>query len=132
MDKKIGFSIIVATLMIAAAMLYTKSSRGPANEAKQEPLLATIENGMQVIDIAARGGYSPRLVKARAGVTTTLRMTTSETYDCSLSLVIPKLSYKKFLSSNGVEEIVIPPEKAKGTINGLCSMGMYSFKIVFE
>lgn len=132
MDKKIGLSIIAATLMIAAALLYTNTQKESVGEQNQEPILATIENGVQIVDITARGGYSPRAVLAKAGLPTTLRVTTAETYDCSLSLVIPKLKYQKFLDSNGTQEILIPAEKAKGTINGLCSMGMYSFKIIFE
>lgn len=93
---------------------------------------ASIVEGVQYIDISAKGGYSPRIVSAKAGVPTTLRVATRGTFDCSASLVIPALSYQKFLPASGVEEIQIPAEKAQGTLQGLCSMGMYSFKVVFE
>jgi Cu+-exporting ATPase len=132
MDKKIGISILIATLIIAGAFVYSGKRSQTGENSGTQTINAVIENGVQIVDITARGGYSPRVVKAKAGVATTLRVTTKETYDCSVSLVIPKLKYEKFLSSNGVEEIKIPAEKATGTINGLCSMGMYSFKIVFE
>ena len=62
---------------------------------------------------------------------TILRMKTSGTFDCSASLVIPKLSYQKFLQPSGTEEINIPSEQAQGTMQGLCSMGMYNFQIKF-
>ncbi len=89
-------------------------------------------DGKQVIDIRAKGGYSPRVVTAKAGVETLLRMNTSGTFDCSASLVIPKLSYQKFLQPEGTEDIVISAEQAQGTLQGLCSMGMYNFQIRFE
>lgn len=129
MQKRIALSIIVATIIIAGALLYGSASRD-RNLTGAVP--ATESGGVQVIDIAARAGYTPRLSVAKAGVETVLRVSTKETYDCSVSLVIPKLKYQKFLPPNGVEEIRIPAAQAKGTLNGLCSMGMYSFKIVFQ
>ncbi len=129
MDKKIGLAIIIAALFIGGAILYR--SGGSASTAGA--IRATTDaSGQQIIDITARGGYSPRLIAAKAGVPTTLRVRTADTYDCSVSLVIPKLSYRKFLNSSGTEEIAIPADKATGTLNGVCGMGMYSFKVVFE
>lgn len=93
---------------------------------------AVVVDGKQIIDITAKGGYSPRVVVAKAGVPTILRMTTSGTFDCSASVVIPKLSYQKFLPSTGTTEIEIPAEKAQGTLQGLCAMGMYNFQITFQ
>lgn len=93
---------------------------------------AVIVDGKQIIDITAKGGYSPRVVVAKAGVPTVLRMVTNGTFDCSASVVIPKLSYQKFLEPTGVTEIAIPAEQAQGTLQGLCAMGMYNFQIKFE
>lgn len=93
---------------------------------------AVIVDGKQIIDITAKGGYLPRVVTAKAGVPTVLRMNTSGTFDCSASLVIPRLSYQKFLQPSGSEDIAIAPEQARGTLQGLCAMGMYSFKVIFE
>jgi Cu+-exporting ATPase len=93
---------------------------------------ATIVDGKQLIDITAKGGYSPRVVVAKAGVPTILRVTTNGTFDCSASVVIPKLSYQKFLKSSGTEDIAISAEQAQGTLQGLCAMGMYNFQIKFE
>jgi plastocyanin domain-containing protein len=96
------------------------------------PTVAIMVDGKQIIDITARGGYSPRIVLAKAGVPTVLRVTTSGTFDCSASVVIPQLSYQKFLRPSGTEEIAIPAEQAQGTLQGLCSMGMYNFQIKFQ
>lgn len=93
---------------------------------------AVIVDGKQFIDITAKGGYSPNVITAKAGMPTVLRVATNGTFDCSASVVIPKLSYQKFLPPSGTENIVISAEQATGTLNGLCSMGMYSFQIKFE
>jgi len=61
-----------------------------------------------------------------------LKISTNGTYDCSSSLVIPSLNYRKFLQPTGVEEITIPKDKAIGKLRGLCGMGMYSFEIRFQ
>jgi len=71
-------------------------------------------------------------VVAKAGIPTMLRINTNGTFDCSASVVIPKLSYQKFLQPSGTEDIEITAEKAQGTLQGLCSMGMYNFQIKFQ
>ena len=89
-------------------------------------------NGTQVIDLLAKNGYSPNLIAAKAGMPTTLRVKTDGTYDCSASLTVPQLGYRKFLQPTGSEDIAISAQQAHGTLNGVCSMGMKSFKIMFE
>lgn len=93
---------------------------------------AIIADGKQIIDITAKGGYSPRAVTAKAGMPTVLRIRTSNTFDCSSSVVIPKLSYQKFLEPSGSEDIELSAEQAQGTLQGLCAMGMYNFQIKFQ
>ncbi len=131
MNKNIITAIIIGFVVVSAAVFY--SGDRTATTEINPPITAVIDaSDKQIIDIAARGGYSPRLVVAKAGIETIIRVVTKDTYDCSVSLVIPKLEYRKFLTSNGTEDIIVPAEKAKGTLNGLCSMGMYSFKVVFQ
>ena len=126
MTKPILISIVVSVLLIGGAFWLATQSGTAASGT------ATIVDGIQYVDISAKGGYSPRVVTATAGLPTVLRVPTSGTFDCSASLVIPKLSYQKFLQPSGTEEISIPGEKAQGTMQGLCSMGMYNFQIRFE
>ena len=123
--KATVISILVAVVLVGGAI----ALRGQPSSA--EAGVATVVGGQQFVDISARGRYSPRIVTAKAGMPTVLRMKTNGTFDCSASLVIPKLSYQKFLQPSGTEEIVIPAEQAVGTVQGLCSMGMYSFQIKF-
>jgi len=126
MTKPILISIAVSVLLIGGAFWLATSSSGGSTG------VATMENGVQVIDIAAKGGYSPRVITAKAGVPSVIRVETSGTFDCSASLVIPKLSYQKSLQPSGTEEISISSEQAQGTMQGLCSMGMYNFQIRFQ
>jgi len=93
---------------------------------------ATIENGVQYVDIDVQAGYSPQTTQATAGQQTVIRMHTKNTYDCSSIVVIPSLGYQKSLDPTGVVEIPVSADKAQGTIDGRCGMGMYRFSIVFS
>lgn len=130
MNTRLIISLAASFVLIGWAF-WIVSAR-PQTVAEDGAPRAVMIDGKQVIDIRAKGGYSPRVVTAKAGVETLLRMNTSGTFDCSASLVIPKLSYQKFLQPEGTEDIVISAEQAQGTLQGLCSMGMYNFQIRFE
>jgi len=140
--KHLVISIVIALLLIGGAM-YFSSGGGEAPGARypgtayREPTQvqtasSTVENGVQYIDILARGGYTPETTKATAGMPTVMRVRTENTFDCSSALVIPALGFSDYLERTGTREIQIPAEKAQGTLKGLCSMGMYTFQIVFE
>ena len=141
--KLIAGAIVVVALLIVMAVYSGGDSRSGGNELGtgwagggapriEQEGRATVEGDRQYIDITARGGYSPRKVVATAGMPTTLRMKTENTFDCSMALVIPALKYQSYLEPSGDEEIEIPPELAQGTLEGLCSMAMYRFEVVFE
>lgn len=93
---------------------------------------AVIEDGVQYVDITARGGYAPRVTKAKAGMPTVIRVQTENTYDCSSSLVVPDIGYQTSLPASGTTEITVPADKTQGTLRGLCAMAMYQFEIDFE
>lgn len=130
MDTKVAISIAITTVLVGWAFWASSGSRDDDTVVDQP--VAQVIDGKQFIDITAKGGYSPRVVLAKAGVPTVLRVNTSGTFDCSASLVIPKLSYQKFLKSSGTEDINISAEQATGTLQGLCAMGMYNFQIKFQ
>ncbi len=90
-----------------------------------------IQDGVQYVRITARGGYLPRISNATAGIPTKLIVKTNGTYDCSASLVIRSIGYQKILPQNGEEVIDLGIPKA-GTLQGLCSMGMYNFTVNFK
>lgn len=92
----------------------------------------TVEDGVQVIEMMAKGGYSPEFIEAKAGVPTELRVSTEGTYDCTSAIVIPALGYQKMLEPTGTETIKISASDAQGTLRGSCTMGMSTFEIAFK
>lgn len=132
MEKSIFASVAISTLLIIGAVWFVSfRPNGDAVNAGDTSVVSTVD-GKQIINISAKGGYSPRKVIAKANISTILRVSTKGTFDCSASLVIPKLSYQKFLQSSGTEDIIIPAEQAQGTLQGLCAMGMYNFQVIFQ
>ena len=131
MDTRVVISLAFSSLLVGLAF-WLASPKSDPDERSAARSAVSIVDGTQIIDISAKGGYSPRTVTAKAGLPTVLRVTTNGTFDCSASLVIPKLSYQKFLQPSGTEDIALSPEQAQGTLQGLCSMGMYNFRVIFE
>ncbi len=124
-------AILIAGALIGGAFMF--SGDGAREEGGQSvaPQNLSIENGVQVIEIRAKGGYSPRKTTAVAGMPTVIRFATKSTFDCSSALTIPSLGIQKNLPMNGATDIDIGTPQA-GSLFGSCSMGMYGFEIVFE
>ncbi len=90
------------------------------------------EDGKQIIEVSAKGGYAPSMTTAKANVPTILRIQTSATFDCSSALRIPTLNYSKNLPPTGTTDIEVPAQVAGTTLEALCSMGMYGFSVAFN
>jgi plastocyanin domain-containing protein len=116
-------AIILGTIIIFVSI----RSETPTVEGQN----VSIINGQQIIEITAKGGYSPKKTTAQANLPTILKIQTNGTFDCSSALNIPTLNFSKILPQNGVTEIPIPLNKTTGKFRGLCSMGMYNFEIDF-
>ena len=101
MNKQIILALMVTALLVGGAVVFTKSDS--PEKTLGEVYSATIVEGKQIIEIKANSGYSPRLISAKAGIQTTIKMETLNTFDCSASLVIPEISYQKFLKPTGTE-----------------------------
>ena len=125
--KSTVISILVAGVLIGGAIMLSSGSSDDWQDSN-----VSIENGTQVITILAKGGYSPKLSAAKADMPTVLRVETRGTFDCTSGLSIRALNYQASLPPTGITEIPIPPQKAGTTIQGLCAMGMYNFKIAFK
>lgn len=91
----------------------------------------TIENGVQIVEIKAKGGYNPRKSVAKAGLPTIVRFNTNGTFDCSSAVRIPSLNINRNLPISGATNIELPASNT-GTLKGSCGMGMYPFEIVFQ
>lgn len=88
-----------------------------------------MESGTQVISIRAKGGYSPLVTTAKAGVPTIIRFETSGTFDCSSAVRIPSLGINLNLPPAGRTDVPVG-ELAVGKLVGTCGMGMYRFEVV--
>lgn len=133
--NKIAYGIVVGALVISFGLIFsarpTSDTKVTGSNNADTVENVEIKDGVQYITIFARGGYSPRVSTAQAGMPSKLVVKTDGTYDCSLALVIRSIGYQKILSQSG-EEVIDLGTPQKGTLQGLCSMGMYNFKINFE
>lgn len=131
-DKKITRSVLIVIAVLFFVGLGFVVSSGPKNSNSGSVVEnVAIKDGVQYVTINAKGGYLPRVSSAKADIPTKLIMNTTGTFDCSASLTIPKLGIRKMLPPNGEEIIDLGIPKV-GTLDGLCSMGMYSFSIDFK
>jgi plastocyanin domain-containing protein len=135
--KKIIALVVSGAVLVGAIIFFVASGRGDsitqgngADVGSAEAV--TTENGVQYINITAKGGYTPRTVTAKAGTKTIIRMRSAGAFDCSSTVVIPSIGFQKSLQPNEVAEIAIPMEKTQGKLQGICGMGMYNFVVNFQ
>ena len=127
--KLVIISILIGVGLIVGVIFLTGNSTDSNGIAGNN---VNIINGKQIIEIRAKGGYSPKVTNAQAGIPTIIKMDTQSTFDCSSAVVIPSLGYRNFLPPSGETLIDVPPQKAGTKLQGLCSMGMYNFSINFN
>ena len=118
---------IVALVIIGGAFYYTTRSPEVASTDN-----VAIENGKQIVEITAKGRYSPTLTAAKANMPTIVRMETNGTFDCTSQLTVPSIGYKQILPSTGTTDIELPPQKVGASVRGICGMGMYNFEVKFN
>jgi len=129
MNKTVSV-IITLALVVSIGIIFFGSSKS-GNNSSEAVQNSEIKDGIQYITINAKGGYSPRVSTAKAGIPTKLIVKTDGTYDCSASLAIRSLGFQKILAQTGEEVIDIGTPKAGQPLQGLCGMGMYNFSINF-
>jgi len=132
--KKILISISIAAAIVIVFVLFSNKTPKVTtySDTSKETPNVVMENDKQVIEIKAKGGYSPSLSIAKANVPTILRVTTNSSFDCSSALRIPAIGYSKNLPPTGTTDIELPTQAAGTTLKALCSMGMYNFSIQFK
>jgi len=128
--KTTAISIIIAGLIIGGIILLVSSGNRSKNSPPADNV--SIADGKQIIEIGAKGGYTPKVSAAKAGVPTVLRVQTQGTFDCSSALTIPSIGYKANLPLSGNTEIEVPAQITGSTLQGICAMGMYNFQIHFN
>jgi plastocyanin domain-containing protein len=131
--NKTASIIITLGLVIGIGIIFLG---GPKNDtdrvSDQAGQNVEMKDGIQYVTIEARGGYSPEISTAKAGVPTKLILKTNGTYDCSSSLVIRSIGYQKILAQTGEEIIDLGTPEAGIPLQGTCGMGMYNFLVNFS
>ena len=130
MNKTVSI-IITLGLIVGIGIIFIGDSKND-NASTGSTQSVEIKNGVQYITINAKGGYSPKVSIAKAGIPTKLIVKTDGTYDCSASLVIHSVPFQKILPQTGETEIDLGIPKVGVPLNGVCGMGMYSFQINFS
>ena len=131
MNKTVSIIITIALVIGIGIVLFGQSKKEPYATSAKSTQNVEIRDGVQYVTINARGGYSPGVSTAQANVPTKLVVKTNGTYDCSAALVIRSIGYQKILPQTG-EEIIDLGTPQAGTLQGLCSMGMYNFAVNFN
>ncbi|MFH0804401.1 MAG: cupredoxin domain-containing protein [Candidatus Zambryskibacteria bacterium] len=129
--KNIITIILIALVLIGGVFIFTKRSPKTENGNIVSANNVTVKDGVQIIEIKAKGGYSPRTSIAKAGIPTILRFSTNGTFDCSSAMRIPSLNISRNLPISGLTDVELPTPTA-GALRGSCGMGMYPFEVVFN
>ncbi len=131
----IGTAILLAIAALTAGMYFGARTNNASRNIPEKPVVkndAVNTDGKQIIEISVKGGYSPKVSTAKAGVPTVIRLITNNTFDCSSSISIPSIGYRKNLPRTGTTDVDVPVQIAGTKLHGSCSMGMYSFVVNFE
>lgn len=131
MKKNIAL-IILVLVFIGGIILLTRDGSKPETTTTEPSTNVTMVGDRQIVEITAKGGYSPRVTIAQANIPTIIRVITDGTYDCSAALTIPSIKSRTFLPPSGETDITIAAHAPGDTIQGVCTMGMYSFRINFK
>ena len=86
--------------------------------------------GLQRVRIEVKGGYSPSVVRVRAGRPVKLEFYRDETSSCTEEVVLPDFGIRTYLPAHQTTSIRITP--AAGSYEFACGMGMVRGKIVAE
>jgi plastocyanin domain-containing protein len=119
--KGILIAIVVSAVLIGGAVVLSNSNgRAPVEQAVKENNVSIVD-GVQIVEIDAKGGYLPRKSIAKAGVPTVIRFNTTATFDCSSSVRIPSMDISKLLPQTGSTDIDVGVQDV-GPLEGSCGI----------
>jgi plastocyanin domain-containing protein len=85
----------------------------------------------QEVTVAVHGGYSPAVIRARAGRPVRLTFDRQETSGCSEEVVFADFGIRRYLPAHERTVVEVTPP-APGTYEFTCGMGMLRGKLVVE
>lgn len=131
-SKGVVIFMVITVLIVIGFIVSNGSGNSTSTNANSAPSNAvTVTGDKQIVEITARGGYTPGSVSAKAGVPTILRMNSNGASGCERALRIASLGVSKTLPTNGNTDIDLGTQSAGAKIKGSCSMGMYTFVVNF-
>jgi len=89
---------------------------------------ADVEDGVQVLTVTVKGGYSPDLIEVSAGTPVRLMFDRQETGDCSSRVVIPDFRINQALPAYATTAVEFLPRQA-GEYEFACGMNMLHGRI---
>ncbi|HET7488878.1 MAG TPA: heavy metal translocating P-type ATPase [Acidimicrobiales bacterium] len=90
-----------------------------------------LRDGVQEATVVVRGGYSPDVIHARAGVPLRLHFDRQETGDCSAKVVFSDFALARALPAYATTTVELPPAGA-GTYGFACGMNMIHGTLVVD
>ena len=97
LSQKKDDKIVVIPEITNPTSTSTKTSTDTNSNTKDDSNFVSSSNvsmvdGVQIINLQVKGGYSPQKTIAKAGVPTTVRFATDNVFDCSRSVRISSLN----------------------------------------
>lgn len=90
----------------------------------------TEQGGVQVVRIDVKGGYSPAVIRVRAGSPVRLEFHRDETNPCTEEVVVPDFGIRTFLPAHRTTPVSFTPSEGKHEF--ACGMGMIRGTLVAE
>ena len=121
-----GLVLADSSVTLTSALRALTADADPSPSGPPAPLPAVGPDGVQQLTLTATdGGYTPSVLRARAGVPTTLTVHTDDVFGCTRAFVIPATGYQEYLPDTGDTAIDLGTLEA-GEVRFTCAMGMYS------
>lgn len=92
---------------------------------------ADASDGVQRVRIVVKGGYTPAIVKVRAGRPVRLDFFRDETNSCTEEVVVPDFGIRTYLPAHETTAVEFTPEKT-GSYAFSCGMGMVHGKLIVQ
>jgi plastocyanin domain-containing protein len=91
---------------------------------------ADVERGGASVRIEVKGGYTPAVIRVRAGTPVRLDFHRDETNPCTEEVVLPAFGIRTFLPAHRTTSVSFTP--GEGKFEFACGMGMVRGTIVAE
>lgn len=127
--------LLITSFVIAGSLIWfsVSSPKNIQKSVSEETSTVSLENDIQIIEVISKsGGYYPSNIVAKAGSDTRLILNSQNSYGCERAFRIPQLNINEILPVDGQTTFDLGIPQKGDEIFASCSMGMYTFRIIFE